>query len=133
MPLALAHKGNCDQRLRYFITTRKRKNMKTNRLPQLCRAEPVIDHGPDQPASKHDPHLDRAQDSPEVVACPADFVPLHLETRTHVSTRVMCYHLDRKEQTARCWACHEDGPLRPIRINGRLAWAVADIKRLLGV
>jgi hypothetical protein len=65
--------------------------------------------------------------------CPTGFIPLDHETRTHVSTGVMCHHLGRKEQTARGWACHEDGPLRPIRVHGRLAWAVADIKRLLGV
>lgn len=65
--------------------------------------------------------------------CPPDFVPLHLETRTHVTTKVMCRHLNRKEQTARAWACLETGPLRPVRVLGRLAWAVADIKRLLGV
>ena len=65
--------------------------------------------------------------------CPVDFIPLDQETRTHVTTRVMCHHLGRKEQTARGWACHEDGPLRPIRVNGRLAWAVADIRRILGV
>ena len=64
---------------------------------------------------------------------PADFVPLHLETRTHVSTKVMCRHLNRKEQTARVWACLENGPLRPIRVHGRLAWPVAEIKRVLGV
>jgi hypothetical protein len=64
---------------------------------------------------------------------PFGFIPLEQENRTHVSTKVMCRHLGRKEQTARGWACHEDGPLRPIRVNGRLAWAVADIKRLLGV
>jgi len=65
--------------------------------------------------------------------CPVDFVPLEKETRTHVSTRLMCYHLGRKEQTARGWACHEDGPLRPIRVNGRLAWPVSKIKEILGV
>ena len=65
--------------------------------------------------------------------CPVDFIALNLETRTHVSTKVMCHHLGRKEQTARGWACHEDGPLRPTRVCGRLAWAVADIKRILGV
>jgi hypothetical protein len=27
------------------------------------------------------------------VAAPADFVPLQLETRTHVSTAVMCRHI----------------------------------------
>lgn len=64
---------------------------------------------------------------------PAGFIPLDEETRTHVSTAVMCHHIGRKEQTARGWACHEDGPLRAIRVNGRLAWAVADIRRLLGV
>ncbi len=76
---------------------------------------------------------DDAQTSKKSNACPVDFIPLDKETRTHVSTKVMCYHLGRKEQTARGWACHEDGPLRPTRICGRLAWAVADIKRILGV
>ena len=64
---------------------------------------------------------------------PADFVSIHLEIRTHVTTAVMCRHLNRKEQTARAWACLENGPLRPIRICGRLAWPVAEIRRLLGV
>ena len=27
----------------------------------------------------------------------------------------------------------EDGPLRPIRINGRLAWPVSELRRVLGV
>ena len=36
-------------------------------------------------------------------------------------------------QTLRCWASREDGPLRPMRINGRLAWKVADLRRVLGV
>jgi hypothetical protein len=67
------------------------------------------------------------------ISGPVDFIPLVYETRTHVSTKVMCHHLGRKEQTARGWACHEDGPLRPIRVNGRLAWAVSDIRRILGV
>ncbi len=75
----------------------------------------------------------KATHSNQTNSNPIDFIPLDKETRTHVSTKVMCYHLDRKEQTARGWACHEDGPLRPIRVNGRLAWAVADIKRILGI
>jgi hypothetical protein len=66
---------------------------------------------------------------------PADFVPLHLETRTHVSTAVLCRHLNRKEQTARFWASAETFPkgLRPLRVHGRLAWPVAGIKGVLGV
>ena len=61
--------------------------------------------------------------------------PRHLaqETRTALSTSDAAYHLNRAEQTLRIWACRENGPLRPIRINGRLAWPVADIRRLLGV
>lgn len=39
--------------------------------------------------------------------------------------------INRKPQTLRRWACLEDGPIRPIRINGRLAWRVADLERLL--
>ena len=68
-------------------------------------------------------------------AAPPDFVPLHLETRTHVSTAVMCRHLNRKEQTARGWASAETYPdgLRPLRVMGRLAWPVAGIRKLLGV
>ena len=66
---------------------------------------------------------------------PADFVPLHLETRTHVSTAVLCRHLNRKEQTARVWASAETFPngLRPLRVHGRLAWPVSGIKAVLGV
>lgn len=68
-------------------------------------------------------------------AAHADFVPLHLETRTHVTTAVMCRHLNRREQTARGWACAETFPdgLRPLRVMGRLAWPVAGIRAVLGV
>lgn len=75
----------------------------------------------------------QAEQQAKPYSLPVDFIPLSQEIRTHVSTRVMCVHLDRKEQTARGWACLENGPLRPIRIMGRLAWPVADIRRLLGV
>ena len=68
-------------------------------------------------------------------AAPADFVPLHLETRTHVATDVMCRHLNRQPQTARGWASAETFPegLGPLRVMGRLAWPVAGIRRVLGV
>ena len=39
--------------------------------------------------------------------------------------------LNRKPQTLRKWACLENGPIRPIRINGRLAWRINDIQKLL--
>ena len=60
-----------------------------------------------------------------------NFPPIEQETRSHVETACAAFHLMRKPQTMRAYACLESGPIRPTRINGRLAWAVADIKRLL--
>jgi len=59
------------------------------------------------------------------------FVPLDLEQRTHVDTASAAYHLGRKAQTMRVWASTERGPIRPVRINGRLSWPVAEIRQLL--
>lgn len=59
------------------------------------------------------------------------FPPLEQETRTHVETACAAFHLLRKPQTMRAYACLENGPIRPIRINGRLAWPVAEIRALL--
>lgn len=39
--------------------------------------------------------------------------------------------INRRPQTLRKWACLENGPIRPVRIHGRLAWRVADLKALL--
>ena len=61
------------------------------------------------------------------------WVPLDRETRSAVDTATAAYHLNRRPQTLRGWACNEDGPLRPIRVNGRLAWPVAELRRVLGV
>lgn len=59
------------------------------------------------------------------------YTPLELESRPAIPTDVAAYHLNRKPQTLRVWACEESGPLRPIRINGRLAWSVQAIRTLL--
>ena len=59
--------------------------------------------------------------------------PLALETRTALTTPEAAGHLNRAQQTLRIWACREDGPIRPIRINGRLAWPVSELRRVLGV
>jgi len=59
--------------------------------------------------------------------------PLAQESRAALPTPEAARHLNRAEQTLRLWAMREDGPLRPMRINGRLAWPVTDLKRLLGV
>ncbi len=39
--------------------------------------------------------------------------------------------INRKPQTLRKWACLENGPISPIRINGRLGWKVSDLEALL--
>lgn len=61
------------------------------------------------------------------------FPPLELENRPAVPTEQAAHYLSRRPQTLRGWACHENGPLRPLRINGRLAWQVAELRRVLGV
>jgi hypothetical protein len=61
------------------------------------------------------------------------FTPLATETRTALPTTETAYHLNRVQQTMRKWAMRDDGPLRPIRINGRLAWPVSELRRVLGI
>lgn len=53
------------------------------------------------------------------------------ELRKAVSTAEAAKALNRKPQTLRAWACLENGPIRPIRINGRLAWPLDEIAALL--
>lgn len=59
------------------------------------------------------------------------FPPLEQVTCPTVPTEQAAYYLNRKPQTMRAWACLENGALRPLRINGRLAWKVLDIRNLL--
>lgn len=60
-----------------------------------------------------------------------NFPPLDQETRSHVNTACAAFHLNRKDQTLRAWACLENGPIRPRRVNGRLSWSVAQIREIL--
>lgn len=83
--------------------------MQTNKLQH---SQPVIDAAT---AAEHRQH----------------FLPLDQETRSHVETACAGFHLNRKVQTMRSWASLGNGPIRPIRINGRLAWPVADIRHVL--
>ena len=64
---------------------------------------------------------------------PQQFPPLELVNRPTVPTEQAAYYLNRRPQTLRAWACLENGPLRPHRIMGRLAWSVAEIRAVLGV
>lgn len=59
------------------------------------------------------------------------FPPLELVTRPTVPTDAAAHYLNRRPQTLRSWASTEAGPIRPVRINGRLAWPVSAIRNLL--
>lgn len=58
---------------------------------------------------------------------------LEEEPSAHITTAEAAFHLNRSEQTLRLWACKETGPLRPARIKNRLAWSVAELRRVLGI
>ena len=61
------------------------------------------------------------------------FPPLEQITRPTVTTEEAAYYCNRAEQTMRAWACLEPrGAIKPLRIAGRLAWRVADIRALMG-
>jgi hypothetical protein len=60
------------------------------------------------------------------------FPPLEQVTRPTVPTEQAAYYLLRRPQTLRAWACLGNGPLHPIRLHGRLAWKVDEIRRALG-
>jgi hypothetical protein len=51
--------------------------------------------------------------------------------RDTLSTNDAAPAINRAPQTLRKWACLENGPIRPIRIHGRLAWRVSDLQALL--
>lgn len=60
-----------------------------------------------------------------------DYPRLEQITRPTIDTVAAAFYLNRRPQTLRSWACYEDGPMRPIRVNGRLAWPVVELQRIL--
>jgi len=68
-------------------------------------------------------------------AADSHFPSLEYVNRPTVPTEQAAHYLLRRPQTLRGWASAETLPagLRPVRINGRLGWPVAGIKRVLGV
>ena len=60
------------------------------------------------------------------------FPDLLTEKRPAVDTATAGHWLSRRPQTMRIWAL-TGHPIQPRRINGRLAWPVSEIKKLLGV
>ena len=77
----------------------------------------------------------KAASTPVVVDRCVDksFPSLEQVTSPTVSTDAAAYYLNRKAQTLRGWACLENGPVRPIRVHGRLAWPTDQIRRVMGV
>ena len=62
------------------------------------------------------------------------FPPLESVTRPTVDTAAAAYYLNRRPQTLRTWAMNSGtGPVSCIRISGRLAWPVSELRRVLGV
>ncbi len=59
--------------------------------------------------------------------------PLEVVAKPNLTTVEASHYLNRRPQTLRGWACLENGPMRPSRMNGRLMWATADVKRLAGI
>lgn len=59
------------------------------------------------------------------------FISLEEEIRATLPTKEAAFHLNRCEQTLRLWATQNTGPVKCLRINGRLAWPVEEIKKVL--
>lgn len=57
--------------------------------------------------------------------------PLPTDRSIIVSTSDAARMLNRKPQTLRKWSCLDNGPIRPVRINGRLAWRIDDLERIV--
>ncbi len=62
-----------------------------------------------------------------------NFPPLEQVTKPNLTTSEASHYLNRRPQTLRAWACREDGPIRPTRVHGLLAWPTAATKRIVGV
>jgi hypothetical protein len=49
--------------------------------------------------------------------------------RDNLTTVEAAIILNRRPQTLRKWASEQSGPIRPSRVNGRLAWPVVEIRK----
>lgn len=51
--------------------------------------------------------------------------------RETVDTKEAAEFLNRKPQTLHRWAQLDKGPIKPIKIGGKWAWRIADLKKLV--
>lgn len=59
------------------------------------------------------------------------FSDLRGDSRMVIPTSEAALHLNRSQQTLRIWASTGKGPIRPKKINGRLAWRIDEILNLI--
>jgi hypothetical protein len=59
--------------------------------------------------------------------------PLEEIQQPLLDTRAAAYYLKAQEQTMRAWAARGTGPLKPVRIGGRLRWRTFEVKKLIGI
>lgn len=106
---------------------------KTNDMNHLASVHPIAAPltGEVSTASTLPPR--RNQSLPCGDTPPPGFISLADETRHTVDTACAAYHLGRKAQTLRIWACRQLGGITPVRCYGRLAWPVADLRRMVGM
>ena len=81
-----------------------------------------------QTATNHSATARRAESQSQ------QFPPLEQVNRPTVPTEQAAHYLNRRPQTLRTWAMNSGtGPVPCIRINGRLAWPVSELRRVLVV
>ena len=102
--------------------------------PNLVTNLPSICGGTGETEASKSIYIRCDSDDIEIVKnrTPSEFIPLEFETRAAINTAAAARHLNRQPQTLRVWACHDDGPIRPLRIKGRLAWPVSELRLILG-
>ncbi len=69
-------------------------------------------------------------DSKQAANQQSSYPPLDQVTTPNVDTGAAAHYLLRKRNTLRVWAMRGH-PIKPLRVNGRLAWPVAEIRRLV--
>lgn len=78
--------------------------------------------------------IHHSTDTRRATTSPQDYPALELVNRPTVPTEQAAHYLLRRPQTLRAWAMKDgSGPVRPLRVHGRLAWPVDAIKAALGV
>jgi hypothetical protein len=59
--------------------------------------------------------------------------PLEEVQQPLLDTKSAAYYLMAQAQTMRCWAARGVGPIRPVKIGGRLRWRTSEVKKLVGI